>query len=101
MGKTPVNMLFDGGVELIQKRGNTDITMYLEISSSKWYMFTYRTSTGMMQVYSSNKEFMTKMSEIKSDKKRLKREGAKKPYAYVPGSKRARTLFMQRLEDAK
>ena len=42
MGKTPVNMLFDGGVEFVQKRGETDITVYLEVSSSKWYMFNYR-----------------------------------------------------------
>tara|TARA_R110002050_G_scaffold141251_2_gene266361 strand:+ start:65293 stop:69840 length:4548 start_codon:yes stop_codon:yes gene_type:complete len=101
MGKTSVNMLFDGGIELVQKRGNTDIVMYLEVSPSKWYMFSYRGSTGIMMVYSSNKDFMSKMMEIKSDKKRIKREGEKKQYSYQAGSKRARALFIQRLEDAK
>ena len=72
-GKIPVNMLFDGGVELVQKRGLTDITMYLEISSSKWYIFTYKASTGLMSVFTSNREFIDKMREIKTDKRRIKR----------------------------
>jgi hypothetical protein len=101
MGKTPVNMMFDGGIELVQKRGNTDITIYLEVSPSKWYIFSYRPSTGMMRVFSSNKEFMTKMMEIKSDKKKIKREGEKKQYVYMAGSKSSRSKFLMRLEDAK
>ena len=101
MGKTPVNMLFDGGVEFVQKRGETDITIYLEISSSKWYIFNYRSRTGIMQVYSSNKEFMTKMMEIKTDKKKIKREGEIRQYQYMPGSKRNRSKFLLQLEDTK
>lgn len=100
MGKIPVNMMFDGGVELVQKRGGTDITIYLEISPSKWYIFSYRSSTGIMSVFTSNKEFIEKMREIKPDKKRIKREGELKQYQYMPGSKRLRSQFLLRLEDA-
>ncbi|MGB0805747.1 MAG: hypothetical protein ACPGRC_03595 [Salibacteraceae bacterium] len=100
-GKTPVNMQFDGGIELIQKRGLTDITIYLEISSSKWYIFNYRASTGMMLVFTSNKEFIEKMREVKSDKRKIKREGDKLGYIYQLGSKSQRSKFLLRMEDAK
>ena len=100
IGKTPINMSFDGGVELIQKRGATDIIIYLEISPSKWYMFSYRASSGFMKVYSSNKELMSKINEIKTDNKRIKGDKDHKQYQYIVGSKRMRTEFMLRLEDA-
>jgi hypothetical protein len=101
VGKTPVNMLFDGGVELVQKRGLTDITMYLEISSSKWYIFSYKASTGLMSVFTSNKVFIEKMREIKSDKRKIRREGETMQYQYMMGPKSLRSKFMLRLEDAK
>ncbi|MFT6323854.1 MAG: hypothetical protein ACJAWO_001411, partial [Halieaceae bacterium] len=99
VGKTPVNMLFDGGVELVQKRGLTDITMYLEISSSKWYIFSYKASTGLMSVFTSNKVFIEKMREIKSDKRKIRREGETMQYQYMMGPKSLRSKFMLRLED--
>lgn len=100
-GKTPVNMLFDGGIELVQKRGFTDITMYIEISPSKWYIFSYKSSTGLMSIYTSNKEFIEKMREIKSDKRKIKREGDKIQYTYMMGSKSLRSKFLLKMEDAK
>lgn len=100
-GKTPVNMQFDGGIELVQKRGLTDITMYLEISSKTWYIFSYRASTGIMSVFTSSKEFIEKMREIKSDKRKIKREGDMLQYTYQLGSKTLRSRFMLRMEDAQ
>jgi hypothetical protein len=100
LGKTPVNMVFDGAIELVQKRGLTDITIYLEISPSKWYIFNYRPSTGYMKVFSSNTEFLAKMDEVKSDKKKLKPEKGGKPYQYIKGTKRTKTTFVTRIEGA-
>ncbi len=100
-GKTPVNMLFDGGVELVQKRGQTDITIYLEISPSNYYVFGYRSKTGLMSVYTTNKEFIVKMREIKSDKKRIKRDGEIRQFLFMPGPRSLRTKFLLRMEDAK
>lgn len=99
-GKTPVNMLFDGGVELVQKRGATDITIYLEISPSKYYVFGYRSTTGLMSVYTTNKEFIEKMREIKSDKRKIKRDGEIRQYQFMAGPKSLRTKFLLRMEDA-
>ena len=99
-GKTPVNMKFDGGVELVQKRGYTDLTIYLEISPSKYYVFNYRSQTGLMMVYTTNKEFVEKMREIKTDKRRIKREGATRMYQFQMGPKSLRTKFLLRMEDA-
>lgn len=100
LGKTPVNMVFDGAIELVQKRGLTDVTVYLEISPSKWYIFNYRPSTGYMKVFSSNTDFLAKMDEVKSDKRKLKPEKGGKPYQYIKGTKRTKTTFVNRIEGA-
>ncbi len=101
IGKTPINMRFDGGIELKQNRGATDITIYLEISPSKWYIFSYRASSGFMKVYSSNTEMMTKINEIKTDNKRIKGDKDHRQYQYIVGSKRTKSDFQLVLDEAK
>ena len=54
-----------------------------------------------MSVFTSNKEFIEKMREIKSDKRKIKREGETMQYQYMMGAKSLRSRFLLRLEDAQ
>ncbi len=96
--KEPVNFYVDGGIELIPKRTGTDIVIYLEVSPGSWYIFSYKASTGYMRVYSSNKEFMKVIMDVKDSNRKLTGEKGTRPYIYTPGSKRQRSEFLRRFD---
>jgi hypothetical protein len=101
MGKSAVNVEIEGAIELVQSRGATDINILLQVNNGKWYMFNYKASTGYMKVYSTNPELHTKINEVKTDKRRIKGDKDNRQYQYIVGTKRMKTDFDLRIEEAK
>jgi hypothetical protein len=85
-----------GKVEIEKKRGADVIRIYLELDPGMWYYFEYK--SGLMSVLSSDKDFGTKISEIK-DEKRVFEDGKKRfTYQYIVNRKK-RDDFVSRFPD--
>ena len=97
--KEQVNRKLDGGIIIKLKRSGTEFTVYLEKSPREWYLFNYRSSTGFMKVFSSNKDFIASMDAVKNDKRRIKAGKENKQYTYIRGTKRMQSQF-KKLFDA-
>ena len=71
--------------------------LYLNLEKN-WYVFKYRASSGIMQVYSSNEEFNAAINDIKTDKRRIKASKANRQFIYQIGSKRMRSEALTKFE---
>ncbi len=98
IGKEEVNRLVDGKIQFKNNRRSTDVVMYLELSPSKWYIFTFKGSTGLMKVYSTNKEFMDALFDVKPGDRKIKAEEGNRGYQYMNGSKNDRTRFLSQFD---
>jgi len=81
------------GKFVVEKKASGDIVhLYFEIDDAHWYYFTYK--RGLMQAYSSDKEFNNGLMELKEDKR--KQAGAKKEddYSFMLGSKSKQSIFV-------
>jgi hypothetical protein len=81
------------GKFVVEKKASGDIIhLYLEINDANWYYFTYK--RGLLQTYSSDKEFNAVILEEKEDKR--KTPGAKKEdnYMYMLGSRSKQNIFV-------
>ena len=97
IGKEMLNVYVGGGIEFTNKRSGTDIFLYLNLEKN-WYVFKYRASSGIMQVYSSNEEFNAAINDIKTDKRRIKASKANRQFIYQIGSKRMRSEALTKFE---
>ncbi len=86
-----------GQVMITRKRSGDKIEIYLEVDENKWYYFTY--SRGVMQAYSSNKEFNNILIEVKDEKRVIKPSKGKKGYEYIMASKRKKDEFLERFDE--
>jgi len=85
-----------GKIEIEKKRGADVLRMYIEIDPSVWYYFEYK--LGIMNILSSDKEFGSKMSEIKDDKRRFDEGRNKYSYLFI-NNKKKRDDFVARFSD--
>jgi hypothetical protein len=99
IGKNQINRLVDGKVEFKNNRRSTDITVYLELTPSKWYIFSFKGSSGIMKLYSTNGDFMSAVMGVKPDKRRIKAEKGNRGYQYMNGSKNDRTRFLSKFDE--
>lgn len=79
--KTQVNRYVNGKVEIQKKRSGDKVRIYLEMDANNWYYFEYL--RGVMYVSSSNDEFNTALSELKSDKRKYKHTKGEKPFQFM------------------
>ncbi len=94
IGKTMVNKLCDGKIEFKKKRGADEINIYIELDSQHWYYFNY--VNGFMQALSSNNEFMTAITVLKSDKREQKTDKGKYTFGTLPTNSNKKTLFLRK-----
>lgn len=97
IGKEMLNVYVGGGIEFDNKRTGTDMFLYLDLEKN-WYVFKYRASSGIMQVYSSNDEFNAAVNDVKMDKRRIKASKANRQFVYQIGSKRMRSEALSKFE---
>ncbi len=85
-----------GKIEVEKRRSADVVRIYLELDPANWYYFEYK--LGIMNVSSSDKAFMTLMSEIKDDKRKIKEN--KLSFTYQPlASKKKRNDFVDRFSE--
>lgn len=97
--KDQVNRKVDGGILIQLKRTGAIFTMYFELTPSNWYIFQYKSTSGLMKVYSTNKEFNDAIMAVKNDKRRIKASKKNKQYSYIRGTKRTRAEFRKRFDE--
>ena len=93
IGKRQVNIKVNGKVEIVTGR-IPEVNIYLEADKDTWYYFKY--SRNIMAAYSSLEEFNTTLTELKTDKRKMKVEKGQSPYSFMVGSKRRKDEFLSR-----
>lgn len=91
IGKRQVNVKVAGKVEVVTGK-IPEINIYLEADKDTWYYFKY--SRGIMAAFSSIEEFNTTLTDLKTDKRKLKVEKGQSPYSFMVGSKRRKDEFV-------
>ena len=81
------------GKVVVEKKASGDIIhLYFEIDDANWYYFTYK--RGLLQVYSSDKEFNNIIMEEKEDKRKTPGKKKEDDYMYMLGSKSKQNIFL-------
>src|SRR5690606_4168737 len=81
------------GKIVIEKMASGDIVhIYFENDEENWYYFNYK--RGLLQTYSSDKEFNNIIMETKSDKRKLAGDKKEEDYSYMLGSRAKQTSFL-------
>tara|TARA_B100001287_G_scaffold192399_1_gene162633 strand:+ start:8208 stop:12641 length:4434 start_codon:yes stop_codon:yes gene_type:complete len=70
INKKQIMKYVKGKVVISKRLTGNDITIYLELDEKNYYYFNYK--NGLMQVFSSNEEFNTEISETKKDDTKFK-----------------------------
>ena len=73
INKRQVMKYVKGKIVISKRMTGNDITIYLQLDDKNYYYFNYK--RGLMQVYSSNEEFNTIISETKKDETKFKAKG--------------------------
>jgi len=97
MQKNLINKYVDGYIELIQRRGGDVLNVYLELDKGDWYFFSYQNR--VMQAWSSHKEFMQIITEVKPQNRRLKTDKGEQPYSYYLSSERRVKEFLKKFQE--
>ena len=92
-----INKLVDGFIEIQVKRSGDVCDIYLEVDR-KWYYFGY--TRGVMQVLSSNDEFIDPIIALKPKERKQKvRNKGGMSYIYMVSTDRKKTLFYRRYQE--
>ncbi len=91
-----VNAQFDGFMEISRKRSGDLLDLYLKIDDKNWYYFGY--TRGVMQVLSSNKNFIAPIAAMKPSQRMTLAKGNQQSYTYLPSPERKKSLFLKRAE---
>lgn len=90
-GKDPVFRKLPGKIVIEKKTSGDVVHIYFEKDDENWYYFTYR--RGLLQAYSSDKEFNTILMETKEDKRKMDAPKKEDNYLYMLGSKSKQSIF--------
>jgi hypothetical protein len=99
-GKTQINKYFDGIIEIENKGSYLEFRMVIDLGGGSYYFFDYNSSSGIMQVYSTNEEYVTIIKETKPDdmKMKSKEEGVTLKYRYVLGTPVGYKKFIRQMK---
>ncbi|HEX5002717.1 MAG TPA: hypothetical protein VFW78_09480 [Bacteroidia bacterium] len=97
IGKTPVNRVLSGYVEVDRRRSGDIFNMYLELDGNTWFFFNYQ--KGVMQSISSDQKYNDIINNMKPDKRVASDKGDKAPYQYLLSTERKKNEFKRRFED--
>lgn len=96
VGRNAVNRYVNGYIELMRRRSGDAMSVYLEIAENKYYYFDYK--NGQMQALSHDKEFNSRINEVKQEKKEMIRPGSDFKYEYFIADKRKMIEFIRKME---
>lgn len=91
-----INRQVEGYVEIGKRRTGDILNIYIEISKTEWYFFTY--GNGIMQAISSNNAFNETLSSIKEDKRTLKGKTDEDGYQFIIATTERRIAFLRKMQ---
>jgi hypothetical protein len=94
LGKTPVNKVIKGKIELVKKRGGDIMNVYLELESNKWYFFNY--TRNIMYVIAADETFNAAVRELDAKKRSIDGENGKPPYQFMIGIEKRKRDFLDK-----
>jgi len=90
-----VNRSVNGYIEIGKRRTGDILNMYLELSPTDWYFFSY--GSGYMQAISSNNEFNTIIASLKENKRTLNTKDDI-GYQFIISTPEARMAFLRKMQ---
>ncbi len=93
-----VNKRVDGMLELQIKRSGDILDFYFQLDRRTWYYFGY--TRGVMQMHSSNNEFLDLMKKLKPNEREAKSSG-KDSYIYMVSTDVKKNTFLRRYRAVK
>ncbi|MBN1790715.1 MAG: hypothetical protein JW830_09480 [Bacteroidales bacterium] len=96
INNSQVNKRVDGLIELQIKRSGDILDIYLQFDRRTWYYFGY--TRGVMQIHSSNGEFLDRMKKLKPNERRLKVTTGES-YIYMVSTDVKKNTFVRRYRD--
>jgi hypothetical protein len=96
MGKKQVFKYVTGKIEIEKRRSADVLRIYIELDSGNWYFFEYKLN--VLNIMSSDKDFLTILQEVKDDKRKFEKDGKKFVYQVMP-SKASKDKFVARFND--
>lgn len=96
IGKEQINKYVDGVIQIENKSGRTEINIALEFDGD-YYYFSYDNRASLMRAYSSNKEFVERIKEIKPKDRKMKTESGES-YSYYLSSPTSYKKFIRTVE---
>jgi hypothetical protein len=94
IGKTPINKVIKGKIELVKKRGGDILNFYIELESQKWYFFNY--TRNIMSVIAGEETFNKAVRELDAKKRSVDGESGKPPYQFMIGIEKRKRDFLER-----
>ncbi len=94
----PINKRVEGMLELQIKRSGNILDFYLQLDRRTWYYFGY--TRGVMQMHSSNNEFLDLMKKLKPNERELKASGPDS-YIYMVSTDVKKNSFLRRYREVK
>ena len=89
-----INKYVEGFIEIDRKRSGDKMDIFLKLDDRTWYYFGY--TRGVMQVLSSNKNFVNSIRYLKKKERVTKIKGEKTPYNIIVSTDRKYLLFIER-----
>jgi hypothetical protein len=93
INNTQINKRVDGLIELQIKRSGDIMDIYLQLDRRTWYYFGY--TRGVMQIHSSNSEFLDKIKKLKTADRRMKTTGGES-FIYMVSTDVKKNAFLKR-----
>lgn len=98
INSTQVNKRVDGLFELQVRRSGDIMDFYLQVDRRTWYYFGY--TRGVLQIHSSNNEFLDLMKKLKPNERRQKVTSGES-YIYMVSTDAKKNTFLRRYREAQ
>lgn len=99
INKTQVNKLVEGFFEIEKSRSGDGFSLYLMLSSKKWFFFSYK--GGVMQALSSSELFNTELMKIKEEKRVKNNPAEGGRYEYIISTRRKMVDFLRKMQSVE
>jgi hypothetical protein len=83
LGKNQVNKYVSGVIQIKKGRSRDDLYMYFKVDETEFF---FQFKSNQMSIYSTDKDFMSKLTLMKSDDRRAKSEKGKPSFDYRAGA---------------
>jgi hypothetical protein len=94
IGKTPINKVIKGKIEMVKKRGGDILNVYIELESQKWYFFNY--TRNIMNVIAGDENFNKTIRELDGKKRSIDVPSGQAPYQFMIGIEKRKRDFLEK-----